>query len=108
MISKTVEAFALGFSISQYLVHSSLKCQALRNGSPRIRLKTQARNISSGLSAATRETYVNATGLRIALWRCALGAELPRLAETCRSIGVHFYLVVRSILHSLSLRRPAQ
>ena len=32
---------------------------------------------------------VNATGLRTALRRRNLGAELPLLAETCRSINVH-------------------
>mgnify|MGYP007037742310 CR=1 FL=1 len=31
---------------------------------------------------------VKTTGLRTALWRYDLGAELPQLAETCRSIGV--------------------
>ena len=36
---------------------------------------------------------VNATGLRTALWRCDLGAEIPLLVETCRSICVHAYIV---------------
>ncbi|MDP2381591.1 MAG: hypothetical protein Q8N00_02185 [Nitrospirota bacterium] len=30
---------------------------------------------------AAERQGVNATGLRIALWRCDLGAELPHLAE---------------------------
>ena len=36
---------------------------------------------------------VHATGLRTALRRRNLGAELPLLAESCRSIGVHSYFI---------------
>lgn len=42
---------------------------------------------------AAERQGVNATGLRTALWRYDLGAELPLLAETCRSIHVHSHIV---------------
>lgn len=38
---------------------------------------------------------VNATKLKTALWRYHLSPELPLLAESCRSIGAHSYLVCR-------------
>mgnify|MGYP003507255003 FL=1 len=36
---------------------------------------------------------VTATGLKTALRRRNLGAELPLLAESCRLIGVHSYFI---------------
>ena len=41
-----------------------------------VRFRTRA-------SRAPVNSDVNPTGLRTALWRCDLGAELPLLADTC-------------------------
>jgi hypothetical protein len=63
------------------LIHSRLSPQAL------LAVPSSLRS-----SAAAERRSVNATGLRTALRRCDLGAELPLLAETCRSICVHSYI----------------
>jgi hypothetical protein len=49
----------------------------------------------SGWSAARSplNRSVNAAELRTALWRRDLSVELPHLAETCRLICVHSYIV---------------
>jgi hypothetical protein len=82
------------------LIHSRLSPQAL------LAVPSSLRS-----SAAAERRSVNATGLRTALRRCDLGAELPLLAETCRSICVHSYIVCQikpKLLHIGDTNEPVE